>query len=830
MSSDHEQPAPKRQRLDEPAAQPDSHSDSPSSSSSPSSSLIKTFFTEDATGLFKVLASSIGKRAANEEEVGITEYVSPDVQPFSGIIKHRFTDFLVNEVGLDGEVVRLKDIDGPRGNRKNPQETTAGAAQDAPVASEVAARESVGQVETSAETADAAATEATVPAEKAVEEPKAEEAPSLWTTEAEAQVTPLFENNSDKLVEFKAFVEAGPAAGQAKDKRTFVTHSIPDKALRGKFHQTLREAFSSKLVSAHKEGEAGEAPAIEVSWAQTSAGGRNRKRGGASSRGERGDRPDFATLPNYIHFTLHKTNKESHDAMSILSRYFNLTSSRDLGAAGTKDKRAVTVQRISVRRSKTMTTDDIWRAARTGTIAFGGGRGGRGGGRGGRGGMRGGGGGAWVDRMMRIGDVEYADNALELGMLKGNRFMITLRDVETPSIETLHASVASIRERGFINYYGMQRFGTAPMPTHAVGLALLRGEWALAAELLLAERDGEQQDMILARILWKEGKAAEAARNMPRRAVAERAVLEAYSRGNKSDHLGAISTIPKNLRLMYVHSWQSYIWNRLVSERIKLFGASAPVEGDLVYAEQVGDDEPVAADEDGDVVADEAPSVNANAATPAEAAAANPQLAHFIATSSVPKVHALTAQDIESGKYTIQDVVLPMPGFAVQYPAGQLGEVYRRVIREDGINPDDMWRKQKEYSLGGTYRKILHMPQDVSYRLLVSTSPNEDLAQTDEDRVLGRPAPQAREYREEDGPLKEGESLALQIELTLGSSTYATMALREVLKSRTSAATQKSLTQAMEARLKTEAEPSEGAPANEGTQSEVAPTPQAPVE
>jgi tRNA(Glu) U13 pseudouridine synthase TruD len=76
----------------------------------------------------------------------------------------------------------------------------------------------------------------------------------------------------------------------------------------------------------------------------------------------------------------------------------------------------------------------------------------------------------------------------------------------------------------------MQRFGTAPMPTHAVGLALLRGEWALAAELLLAERDGEQQDMILARILWKEGKAAEAARNMPRRAVAERAgMLQPFS-------------------------------------------------------------------------------------------------------------------------------------------------------------------------------------------------------------------------------------------------------------------------------------------------------------
>lgn len=69
----------------------------------------------------------------------------------------------------------------------------------------------------------------------------------------------------------------------------------------------------------------------------------------------------------------------------------------------------------------------------------------------------------------------------------------------------------------------MQRFGTAPIPTHAVGLALLRSDWALASHLLLVERDGEGDDAKLARILWKEGKFEDAVRTMPRRCVAERA-------------------------------------------------------------------------------------------------------------------------------------------------------------------------------------------------------------------------------------------------------------------------------------------------------------------
>ena len=48
-----------------------------------------------------------------ESDFGITEYVTSDSAGFSGILKHRFTDFVVHEISLNGEAVKLTDLSLP---------------------------------------------------------------------------------------------------------------------------------------------------------------------------------------------------------------------------------------------------------------------------------------------------------------------------------------------------------------------------------------------------------------------------------------------------------------------------------------------------------------------------------------------------------------------------------------------------------------------------------------------------------------------------------------------------------------------------------------------
>ena len=59
-----------------------------------------------------------------------------------------------------------------------------------------------------------------------------------------------------------------------------------------------------------------------------------------------------------------------------------------------------------------------------------------------------------------------------------------------------------------------------------------------------------------------------------------------------------------------------------------------------------------------------------------------------------PRVRTLTQEDLD--KYTIFDVIMPLPGTDVAYPSGTLGEKYRQFLRMDGLDPDNWVRKQRQ--------------------------------------------------------------------------------------------------------------------------------------
>lgn len=77
----------------------------------------------------------------------------------------------------------------------------------------------------------------------------------------------------------------------------------------------------------------------------------------------------------------------------------------------------------------------------------------------------------------------------------------------------------------------------------------------------------------------------------------------------------------------------------------------------------------------------------------------------------------------------------------------------------------------------------------MSWSVLRYTDPDVALAQADEDNLLGFDPPST---------VENGKFMALQINLTLGTAAYATMALRELTKTETSSHFQTELTQASE--------------------------------
>lgn len=493
---------------------------------------------------------------------------------------------------------------------------------------------------------------------------------------------------------------------RGREPQSVTSASIDDKMQRTNLHQTIRRVFGGKIVTT-----TGDDDAIILKFSSTSKDARNVQRG-----------PDWRALGGeYLQFVLYKENRDTMDAVSYIAK-MTKQHTRKFAYAGTKDRRGVTTQLLTAHR---LTADRIKGLNRA---------------------LRG----------MRCGNFKYVQEPLELGQLKGNEFLITLRNVVADK-EAIDAAMTSLRDQGFVNYYGMQRFGTSSLSTHEIGKAVIQGRWEEATELILGPRDNDTTDSDPARRHWKETHDATSTLKMfSQRNVAEHAILKSFAKnGNNKNAAGALAAVPRNMRLLYAHAYQSYVWNRVVSERVKM--GTDVLEGDLVVDGEVQE----SADVDDIDMDDDT---------------------HDPKSWKPSAVRALDKEDLAI--YSIYDIVLPTPGIAVTYPGGSLGEAYVRIMAEDGLDPHDLSRAVREYSLSGNYRRIFSKPSNLSWEVVKYNDGDQQLALTDLDRLNHRTL--------EATPA--GQFTALQIRMSLSTAQYATMALREVTKEETSSSAQAALT------------------------------------
>lgn len=445
---------------------------------------------------------------------------------------------------------------------------------------------------------------------------------------------------------------------------------------------------------------------------------------------------------DYTHFILFKENLDTFQATGQLTDILRVSPSA-FAYAGTKDRRAKTTQWVSIKRG------DPLRIASA----------------------------ASKNRNMKLGNFCFKPEPLKLGMLRGNRFRIVIRKV-TASEEEIKTSMENFRENGFINYFGLQRFGNcAEVPTYKIGIEILKNDWKKACILILKPREGDPYFMKKIREIWVRTGDAKLAyeKFFYSNKSIERSILKWLStHGN--DFKGAIDHLPRNMRLLYTHSYQSLVWNRVASRRLKDLGYHL-VPGDLVFADKSIEEEIVC---EPVLETETAIQQTEEKETPEpEESEQSPKVSHFKSL-----VKPLTEADIESGQYTIFDIVLPLPGHDITYPSNECAKWYEEILAEDGFSSEKLKLKTKMHSLAGAYRKVFIKPENLDWKVVGYKFPSDTLILSDYEKLKKAPEP----VSVEDAPYQ-----ALLLDFRLPSSSYATMALREILKVDTSAMFQRTL-------------------------------------
>jgi len=257
---------------------------------------------------------------------------------------------------------------------------------------------------------------------------------------------------------------------------------------------------------------------------------------------------------------------------------------------------------------------------------------------------------------VEISGVYTSHHRLKLGRLYGNRFDILLSDTELSDIvlkETIEETGTRLEEiNGFPNFFGVQRFGAVRPITHNVGKYIVKRDFEKAVwEYIGKPMPGDKLGFEARSNLVKTGDLEQALNEYPKELEFERAMIH-YLIENPEDFVGALRRFPQNLLSMFVHSYQSFLFNCILCERIRRgISLTEPQPGDLVLS----------VDSDGLPVHTQWFSVN---------------------PGNMSKLERMVSRQ----RAFICGILF---GAETQFAEGVMGEIERGYIEKEGIRPDD---------------------------------------------------------------------------------------------------------------------------------------------
>lgn len=226
-----------------------------------------------------------------------------------------------------------------------------------------------------------------------------------------------------------------------------------------------------------------------------------------------------------------------------------------IGFAGTKDKKAITCQRVSIFEPDLELIENFKHPD------------------------------------IYLKNCKWGKRKIKLGFLNGNRFIVTLRDIDKKLCIKV---VNQIRKNNnFSNYFGKQRFGNIRGNNAKIGQLITKRKFKEAIFSILTDTsDKEQEQTIEARKrLIKEKNIKNAIHYFPQFLGFERSILS-YLHQNPEDYIGAIRRCEKKTFLMFLHAFQSKLFNEILEQalnegvdftiqgqkRIPLFGYKSKID------------------------------------------------------------------------------------------------------------------------------------------------------------------------------------------------------------------------------------------------------------